>query len=137
MMYREVPPPAPYLVVTLGNVVVAMDRRSGRRMWEWKGPSSSVFSRVLVTDERVVVGGERSLSCVAYATGAPLWSVDCPIYVGTWLHDAGQLFVSGTGEVVCFDLLNGRQVWHDSFQGYGIVSSALGVPGNAAQVDHS
>ncbi len=136
-MYRQSQPISPYVIVTLGSVVVAMDRHTGRRVWEWRLLSDGALTRAHVTDQRVIVGGMKHLACLAYATGLQLWSVDSPVYVSTWLFDEGQLFVSGSGEVACFDAESGRLLWHDGFGGYGHWGSVLGVPGNVCQVDHN
>lgn len=136
-MYRNPTIPSPLVVVTLGRAVVAMDRRTGKRVWEWRGPLGCSWTHTHVTDDLVVVGGGKAIACIAYGTGAELWTLDSPVHVSTWLADGGQLFVAGAGEVASIDVETGRVVWHDGFSGYGPWRSALGAPGSACNAADS
>ena len=136
-MYRNLPNSFPLVVVTLGRAVVAMDRGTGKRVWEWRGPLGCLWTHTHVTDERVLVGGGKAVACIAYGTGAELWTLDCPVHVSTWLPDGGQLFLAGAGEIAAIEIETGRILWHDGFSGYGQWRSALGTPGNASNAGDS
>lgn len=136
-VYREPPGPAPLAVVAFGRHVFGLERATGRRVWHWSS-RAGVWSRLAITDDRVVVGGGNALVCLAYATGAVLWQSDSPVRsTDAFVVDGDNVLVGAAGEVACFALETGRLLWHEAFSGLGIPAVALGFPGNVSQVDHS
>lgn len=134
-MYRASPPLAPLLVSALGHRVVALERASGKRVWEWQDRDGTDFSRIAVDAARVLVGGGTKLVCLAYATGAVVWSASVPVPVSTWLVDGPHVFLGSGGEVACIDRETGRVLWHDPFPGYGLSQVAFGVVDASSDVD--
>jgi outer membrane protein assembly factor BamB len=138
-MYREPPAPAPLLIVAFSKVVVGIERRTGRRVWEWWDRSIiGDWSRIALFGRYVVVASSDVASdphvvCLAYETGACLWRTASPLGPETFLLDGGELFVASGGKVACIDFATGALLWHDPFNGYGIDRVAMAVPGYAAQ----
>jgi outer membrane protein assembly factor BamB len=125
----------PLVVAALGHRIVALERATGRRIWEWQDKDGTDFSHIAVDGAHVLVGGGTRLVCLAYATGAVMWSVSVPVPVSTWLVDGPHVFLGSGGEVACLDRETGRALWHDPFPGYGLSHVALGVAGAASNVD--
>ncbi len=136
-MYRNAAMNGGLVIITLGAGIVAMDRATGTRVWHHKANGFVIYGRLTVTPDLVIASGGKTITALVYATGAHIYTLESPIHTGTWLYDSGQIFASGQGEVACFDAETGKLLWHDRFPGLGHFSSALGVPGNVAQVDHS
>jgi len=134
-MYRSQESHGPLVVVTLGVAIVAMDRATGRRVWQHKGEGFIGYGKLTVTADLVIAGGGKAITALTYTSGTHVYTVEAPFHVDTWLYDAGQLFVAGQGEVASFDGATGRLLWHDGFSGYGHHSAALGLPGSAVSVD--
>ena len=135
-MYREKPAPAPLAIVVLSSRVFALDRLSGQRVWNASIPLA-LWSRLAVTDDRVVVASGSALTCLGYADGAKLWETRTPIDTETLVVDGAQVLVASAGEVACFALETGAFLWQDTFKGMGVGPVSLGFPGNTASVDRA
>lgn len=134
-MYRSPPALAPLVIAALGHRVVALERLTGRRVWEWQDPDGTDFSHIVVDATDVLVGGGAKVVRLVHATGAVVWRAHVPLPVSTWLVDGPHVFLGSGGEVACLDRGTGRVLWHDPFPGYGLSQVALGVVGAASDVD--
>ena len=56
--------------------VVALDRDTGRLVWQWKSPKGSGYTTVFVDGDRVIVSVMGYTYCLVPATGEQLWSND-------------------------------------------------------------
>lgn len=114
-----------------GNAFVCVDVAENRVVWSYESQDQAFFSSPAIAGERVVFGGrDRSLHCVARATGAPLWKfptrrkVDgSPVIVGDRV-----VFGSGDGRVYVLSLEDGKEVWSQDL-GQSILSSPAVVDG--------
>lgn len=132
-MYRA--QPLDLLVAAFGKTVVAVDPRTGARVWQQQlAVASTDPIRLWVGVDRVLAQQDLHLSAHAYATGQPLWTIQLPCSANTMLvrHDA--IYLGGAGQVMACSH-DGRILWHDTFKGYGLAGVALGFPGLAAQHD--
>ncbi|MDC3962577.1 PQQ-binding-like beta-propeller repeat protein [Polyangium jinanense] len=135
-MYRHQDPHAPLLVITFGGNVIAVERRTGKIVWQQQY-HSPFPARLLFPPGRVLLGYQRELVCLAYTTGQLLWRTTVPTSTaGSIVVDGDEIFFGGGGEAACVDVNTGALLWHHPFKGMGAWAVALGVPGNVAQIDH-
>lgn len=96
-----------------------------------------VPSRLLVTERHVFLAQSGDLACLGYLTGAVVWlrKQSIPTSDVTLLFHEDKLVVGHTGRVQAFSAADGAFLWAATSDSRGHV--ALGVPGNAAQVDEN
>jgi outer membrane protein assembly factor BamB len=75
-MYRNLDPLAPLLVLAFGGNVVAVERRTGRRVWQQAYEPYTV--RLLFPPGRVLLAYHKELLCLAYTNGQVLWRTAVP-----------------------------------------------------------
>lgn len=134
-MYRHLDPLAPLLVVAFGGNVIAVERRTGKLVWQQKHEAYAV--RLLFPPGRVLLGYHKELACLVYTTGQVLWRTAVPVATDTIVVDGDEIFFGAVGEACCVDVNTGALLWHHPFKGMGATAVALGVPGNVAQIDQS
>jgi len=135
-MYRHLDPHAPLLVSAFNGYVVAIERRTGKLVWQQQH-HEPYTARLLFPPGRVLLGYHKELVCLAYMTGQVLWRTDVPTSTNSIVVDGDEIFFGAAGEVGCVDVNTGALLWHHPFPGMGATAVALGVPGNVAQIDHS
>lgn len=135
-MYRHQEPLAPLLVIAFGGNVIAVERRTGKVVWQQQ-QQEPFAARLLFPPGRVLLGYHKELVCLAYASGQELWRTAVPTPVGSIVVDGDEIFFGAVGEAGCVDVNTGALLWHHPFRGMGSTAVALGVPGNVAQIDHS
>ena len=59
--------------VGFAKQVVALDRYSGEKKWEWKSPDGSGFPAILVDGDRLIVSVEGYTYCLEPTTGGLVW----------------------------------------------------------------
>lgn len=130
--YRTAAATHDFVFVAFGRHVVAMDRATGRRVWQQEMSAPRTI-RIAVVGTRVFALG-TDLICFDATNGSVLWqSTDAP--GDTLLADGDGVFTGGIGEVSCFDAATGKRRWHDRFKGMGIGGVALAVEGASSQDD--
>ena len=134
-MYRHLEPPAPLLVLSFGGNVIAVERRTGRLVWQQK--HEAYTARLLFPPGRVLLAYYKELLCLAYANGQVLWRTAVPTPTDSIVVDGDEIFFGAAGEAGCVDMTTGALLWHHPFKGMGATAVALGVPGNVAQIDQS
>lgn len=60
--------------VGFNSRVVALDRHTGRLVWDWKSPKGSGFVAVLLDGDRLIVSVQGYTYCLDPKTGIVLWS---------------------------------------------------------------
>jgi len=133
-MHRESPQSSPLVVASFNGNIVAVQRRTGQVVWQWKHESLGA-TRLLMPPGRVVSASGDEIVCLAYATGALLWRTRVPLFTDTVLLDGDELIFGEAGKVGCLDVNTGALLWHHPFDGMGQGRVALGVPGNVTQSD--
>jgi outer membrane protein assembly factor BamB len=53
--------------------VIALDRYTGEKIWDWKSPKGSGFPSILVDGDRLIVSVEGYTYCLEPITGALVW----------------------------------------------------------------
>ena len=135
-MYRQLDPHAPLLVIAFNGYVIAVERRTGRLVWQQQY-HEPYMARLLFAPERVLLGYHKEIVCLAYATGQVLWRTTVPTWIDSIVVDGDEIFFGAGGEAGCVDVNTGTLLWHHPFKGMGATAVALGVPGNVAQIDRS
>lgn len=103
-------------VGTMGNQVLGLDWKSGKRLWQYENPDRQFpfFSSAAVTEKCVVIGGrDKSAHALNPATGKALWTfptqgkIDAsPVIVGD------RVFVASTdGRLYALSLDSGKESW--------------------------
>lgn len=69
---------SPLLIVLVGTHVVALDRRTGTRVWDWES-ETTYWDRMAIAKDCVIAGGGDRLARVAHDTGKPLWDAISPV----------------------------------------------------------
>lgn len=129
----------PIVVVAFGAHVVGMHARTGARVWEHDTSWSIGPLRITCDGDRVFVLSGTKLTSLEHATGALFWTTTVPATVSgsgpSLLAYAGTVVVADMGEAAGYAQEDGELLWHDEFEGYGIASVALAVPGASSQID--
>lgn len=118
--------------------MVALERTSGKKVWEHALPSALLSRCQTVVRESTVYVAAHSghLLLLDYATGKER---ACTTFKGSGqapalLLDQEELFVVMGGEVTAFDL-EGEVLWHEPLKGRGNGVASLAFPGNDRQAD--
>ena len=62
------------IFVSFNSRVVALDRHSGKLVWDWKSPKGSGFVAVLLDADRLIVSVQGYTYCLDPDSGICLWS---------------------------------------------------------------
>ena len=141
MSYREGEAPLEVdrsvLVVGIGGHVVGVSRQSGEILWKHglpEGGHGEVFIAFRYGLLVVSADGARAFR-LNYQTGETLWAVKTRASGrATILVEPDLVVVAKGGYVEAFDH-DGRALWNQGLEGYGLGRLALAFPGNVAQSD--
>lgn len=64
---------ADLVYVGFNKQVMALDRYSGKKVWEWKSPEGSGFPAILVDGDRLIVSVQGYTYCLEPTTGSLVW----------------------------------------------------------------
>lgn len=106
MNLRE--PADPPLVVTLKNLVIAVDPESG--VERWRHLARAPVTRIFLVEGRLFAATGHELHCLDYRTGALLGSIDLGFLVTAGFVRGARLFVAGKGSAACI-ALDGLVLW--------------------------
>lgn len=158
-MYRAPANDAPLLLVVAGNLVKALDRRTGAVAWSLpiadNNRRQNLAPRIWVEHERVIVVASSDMkgtwsadvlgvvTCVDYRSGRIQWQQTFDVntnaghFRSTVLVDAGQLLLATSAHVFAFSLEDGALQWvHEGdVNSVNVTASALALPGVAVQAD--
>ena len=62
------------IFVGFNSRVIALDRHSGRQVWDWKSPKGSGFVAILVDSDRLIVSVQGYTYCLDPHSGSCVWS---------------------------------------------------------------
>jgi hypothetical protein len=62
-----------FAFVGFNSRVVALDRNTGERVWDWKASNGSGYVAVLLDGDRLIVSVQGYTYCLAALTGKQLW----------------------------------------------------------------
>lgn len=131
------------LVTAFKGRVFGLDRATGQVRWEVSlllqasGWGVEDETEIWIGGDVVIACSTRSLAFISYPDGRLLASKPIPgSYPArpTMLVDGEHVYVGRGGELSCFTT-RGDLVWFQPFQGKGLGSLAIGLPGNVRQAD--
>ena len=64
---------ADLVYVGFNKQVIALDRYSGKKVWEWRSPEGSGFPAILVDGDRLIVSVQGYTYCLEPTTGSLVW----------------------------------------------------------------
>ena len=64
---------ADLVYVGFNRQVIALDRYSGKKVWEWKSPKGSGFPAILIDGDRLIVSVQGYAYCLEPTTGSLVW----------------------------------------------------------------
>ncbi len=97
-----------------GNLVLAIDPKTGAIPWKYRDRNFPYFSSAAVTNDRVVIGGrDKRLHCLDRATGVAAWTFQTRGQVDSSPVVCGDSIVVGSedGRLYCVGLADGKQRW--------------------------
>jgi outer membrane protein assembly factor BamB len=59
--------------VGINKQVIALDRYTGEKKWEWKSPKGSGYPSILLDGDRLIVSVNGYTFCLEPTTGAEVW----------------------------------------------------------------
>jgi outer membrane protein assembly factor BamB len=146
-MYRTSGEPPPLVIATIADIVTALDRRTGERVWT----VALKAHRMVVADDCVVVVSLEPKSllgvdCVPvvtgldFATGARRWQLKLSAGVSldvTVMIERDQILVAAMGMLTAISFVDGSVQWHQALLGDSGQHRpvALAVPGRSQQAD--
>ncbi len=107
MSYREPPANAP--LILFGSKVVAVDRATGKKLWEHSTDGRLVQSFVFEGDRLFVLDDLSVLHCLVANTGQSMARVELELIERIML-DEGRLYGVGGNWTIALDL-DGRILW--------------------------
>lgn len=118
MNLRE--PADPPLVVTLKNLLVAVDPETGAE--RWRHLARAPVTRIFLVEGRLFAANGPDLDCLDYRTGALLGSILLGFVVTAGFARGARLFLAGKGSAACLTL-DGLVLWKcDAQNVYSIFS---------------
>jgi hypothetical protein len=99
--YRDTPPGDP-LLLTIGEMLLAIDHRSGALLWQLRLPTATI-RMFRVANRLLLVGTDRVLG-VDVTVGKSIGGTQLPFTPSTGLCHDGRLFLAGRSGVACLDL---------------------------------
>ena len=146
-MYRHEQPSQrrPFLITAFQNKLFAVDRMTGAIRWrlELGGGNAYKGNRTIVElaiDSDVVIALTATyIGFISYTSGELLRELHLEpgskmTSSPTLLIEGGQLFVTGSGSVVCYSM-SGDRLWEQAFDGEGYGDTAVGFPGVVRQAN--
>ncbi len=77
--------------------VIALDRYTGEKIWDWKSPKGSGFPSILVDGDRLVVSVQGYTYCLEPVTGAVVWENELKGF-GTGIPSLASVRGSSSGQ---------------------------------------
>jgi hypothetical protein len=126
------------IVAAVGGKVLGIDAMTGQVRWE-NGMEGGGYGEVglAIANDRIVVSAARGkVFCLAYPSGAELWTAKTSSMGRATILIEGELvLVAKSGKLDCFDLATGEERWSQPLPRTGYGSVAIGAPGNVVQAD--
>lgn len=99
--YRETPAAEP-LLLTIGQMLLAIEPGTGALRWQLRLPVS--VRRMFRIEHRVFLVGDKRVLTVDTATGKSVGGTELDFTPSTGLVHESRLFLAGPSAVVCLDL---------------------------------
>ena len=77
--------------------VIALDRYTGEKIWDWKAAKGSGFPSILVDGDRLIVSVQGYTTCLEPITGAVVWENELKGF-GTGIPSLASVRGSSSGQ---------------------------------------
>ncbi|MFN2517227.1 MAG: PQQ-binding-like beta-propeller repeat protein [Pyrinomonadaceae bacterium] len=118
--------------------VSALDPRTGKVLWRYKGADKGITNLVLPNPSSIVVADRDDLIFIDSSTGRRRSRVKHGIERASFgiLNEAGNVVVGGQSEISAFDATSGRELWRARHTppGRGIFRTVTAIAARAASL---
>jgi outer membrane protein assembly factor BamB len=118
--------------------VSAIDTRTGKVLWRYKGADKGITNLVLPDASSIVVADRDDLIVIDSRTGKRRTRVRHGIERASFgvLNESGQVVVGGQSEIAAFDPSSGREIWRARHTppGRGIFKTVTAIAARAASL---
>jgi outer membrane protein assembly factor BamB len=118
--------------------VSAIDARTGKVLWRWKGADKGITNLALPDASTVLVADRDDLIALDAATGKRRTRTEHGVKSAAFiiLNERGQAVVGGREELAAFDAATGRAVWRARYPppGRGFLRTVAAVAARAASL---
>jgi outer membrane protein assembly factor BamB len=118
--------------------VSAIDPRTGKVLWRYKGADKGITNLVLPNASSIVVADRDDLIIIDSATGKRRTRVRHGIERASFgvLNETGDVVVGGQSEIAAFDPTSGREIWRARHTppGRGIFRTVTAIAARAASL---
>ena len=118
--------------------VSAIDPRTGKVLWRYKGADKGITNLVLPNASSIVVADRDDLIIIDSATGKRRTRVRHGIERASFgvLNEGGNVVVGGQSEIAAFDPTSGREIWRARHTppGRGIFRTVTAIAARAASL---
>ncbi len=118
--------------------VSALDTRSGKVLWRYKGADKGITNLVLPNASSIVIADRDDLIDIDIATGKRRSRVRHGIERASFglLNERGDVVIGGQSEIAAFELSNGREIWRARHTppGRGLFRTIAAITARAASL---
>jgi outer membrane protein assembly factor BamB len=118
--------------------VSAIDTRSGKVLWRYKGADKGITNLVLPNASSIVIADRDDLIDIDVATGKRRSRTRHGIERASFglLNEAGNVVIGGQSEIAAFDLGSGREMWRARHMppGRGLFRTIAAITARAASL---
>src|SRR5215218_10054318 len=118
--------------------VSAIDVRSGKVLWRYKGADKGITNLVMPDRNAIVVADRDDLIFIDAVNGRRMTRVSHKIERASFgtLNESGNIVIGGQSEIAAFDSVSGRQLWRARHTppGRGIFRTVAAIAARAASL---
>ncbi|HWN11684.1 MAG TPA: PQQ-binding-like beta-propeller repeat protein [Pyrinomonadaceae bacterium] len=118
--------------------VSALDTRSGKVLWRYKGADKGITNLVLPNASSIVIADRDDLIDIDTATGKRRSRVRHGIERASFglLNERGDVVIGGQSEIASFEMSNGREIWRARHTppGRGLFRTVAAITARAASL---
>jgi outer membrane protein assembly factor BamB len=118
--------------------VSAIDARSGKIVWRYKGADKGITNFVMPDSQNILIADRDDLIAIDTETGKRRTRVRHRIERAAFalLNESGNVVVGGQNEIAAFESIDGREVWRTRHTppGRGLFRTIAGVAARAASL---
>ena len=87
------------IFIGFNKQVIALDRYTGEKIWEWKSPNGTGYPAILIDGDRLIVSVDGYTYCLEPTTGSLVWENELKGH-GTGIPSLASVRGSSTGGYV-------------------------------------
>lgn len=118
--------------------VSAIDARTGKTIWRYKGADKGITNLALPDSSTIVIADRDDLILIDTATGKRRAKTSHKIEAAAFvlINERGEMVVGGRNEIAAFDSRDGQSVWRARYTppGRGFLRTVAGIAARAASL---